>query len=555
MAMPLGGHSATFLSLALAVLLFVWPLTVRFPLLDPDEGLHGAIAQEMLERGEYITPTFLGQAFFDKPILFFWAQIGSLRVLGSTEAGVRLPGLLFGALGAVTTALLARELCGGFAGLLAGVLYATMLLPIAQAQAGVHDIALVPWTNLALLFLRRADTAVRRRAVVGALALVALCLGLAILTKGLAGVALVVAAAVAVLIVTRRLTVTRAMSIASCVCMAAIIAAPWYLAMERTHPGYLHYYFIDRHVLGYVAGSARHADQPWWYYGPIVFAGGFPWILDLMAGALDRRWEADDPSTAATSLAVWTWLSSGLLFLSVAQVKLWTYALPLFPAVAILAAVFWARELQRRPHTPSRYIMWAITAHVILGSLLLPAAMLFSRVRYGVAPSLTLHAVAAVIAVGYWRARTAWTRGHSVVGFGAMVTLLVVTVMAVLALVMPTVAETLSERDIARHFNHIGRMPARLWLVDDRVGSLMFYLDPTVRADLTSARVRSVGMNVVRTRIDEAPPDTIVAVRERRVDRFISVMALRPVAYDRAGQFRLYKAALLQRACCTVNGH
>ncbi len=554
--MPLADRDvATLLSLALGVLLFVWPLTLRFPLLDPDEGLHASIAQEMLERGEYITPTFLGQPFLDKPILFFWVQRGSLQLLGPTEAGVRLPGLLFGALGAVTTGLLARELCGGFGGFLAGVLYATMLLPLAQAQSGVHDIALVPWTNLALVFLRRADKATARRSVVGALAMVALCLGLGILTKGLAGVALVGLAAVAVLSVTRSLSVTRVMSVAGCVCVAAIIATPWYLAMERTHPGYLHYYFIDRHVLGYVAAGARHADKPWWYYGPIVFAGGFPWILYLTAGAFDRRREAHDPSTAVTSLVVWTWLGSGLLFLSVAQVKLWTYALPLFPAIAILAALFWVRELQCRADTPSRYTMWALTAHVILGSLLLPAALLFSRARYGVVPSLALYAVAAAIAVGYWRARTAWMRGHSHLGFGAVLTLLVVTVMATLALLMPTVADALSERDIARHFNQVDRMPARLWLIDDRVGSLVFYLDPGLRADLTSTRVESVGMTVVRTRIADAPPDTVVAVRERRADRFISVMELRPVAYERAGQFRLYKAPLLQRNCCTAGHH
>jgi len=78
-----------FVSVALA--LVVAPLVANAPLFDPDEGLHAAIAQEMVLRGDYVTPTFLGEPFLDKPILFFWAEAASLRVLGDREAAVRLP--------------------------------------------------------------------------------------------------------------------------------------------------------------------------------------------------------------------------------------------------------------------------------------------------------------------------------------------------------------------------------------------------------------------------------------------------------------------------------
>ena len=73
------------LAIVIAAVMFVFPLFVRFPLLDPDEGLHASIAQEMVERGDWITPRFLGQPFLDKPILYFWIQAASLRVFGSTR--------------------------------------------------------------------------------------------------------------------------------------------------------------------------------------------------------------------------------------------------------------------------------------------------------------------------------------------------------------------------------------------------------------------------------------------------------------------------------------
>ena len=47
-----------FAGLALALVLA--PLLASAPLFDPDEGLHAAIAQEMVQRGDYVTPAFRG---------------------------------------------------------------------------------------------------------------------------------------------------------------------------------------------------------------------------------------------------------------------------------------------------------------------------------------------------------------------------------------------------------------------------------------------------------------------------------------------------------------
>src|SRR5262245_28642773 len=51
----------------LAVTLFGYPLCLDIPFLDPDEGLHAAIAQEMVESGDYVMPHLLGDSFSDKP--------------------------------------------------------------------------------------------------------------------------------------------------------------------------------------------------------------------------------------------------------------------------------------------------------------------------------------------------------------------------------------------------------------------------------------------------------------------------------------------------------
>ena len=73
-----------------ALVLVAAPLAANAPLFDPDEGLHAAIAQEMVLSGDYVTPTFLGEPFLDKPILFFWAEAeGTLAE--RRRRGERLP--------------------------------------------------------------------------------------------------------------------------------------------------------------------------------------------------------------------------------------------------------------------------------------------------------------------------------------------------------------------------------------------------------------------------------------------------------------------------------
>src|SRR5690349_16677266 len=90
-------------ALVCGALIYIYPLALPTPLLDPDEGLHASISQEMVESNDYLVPRFLGKPFLDKPILYFEAQAISLRCLGMTEAAIRLPGLLFSFLGAITT--------------------------------------------------------------------------------------------------------------------------------------------------------------------------------------------------------------------------------------------------------------------------------------------------------------------------------------------------------------------------------------------------------------------------------------------------------------------
>jgi len=357
--------------ISIAALLYLAPLLLNAPLTDPDEGLHAAISQEMVERGDLIVPRFVGRAFLDKPILFFWAQAASMRLFGMTTASARLPGMLFALLAIVTTGWLARVLFGNGGrtsgppiGWIAAGCYATMVLPFLLAQAPVHDIALVPLTNVAFgLLWRSRDPARLERSRGGSEfrdpILAGCALGLSILTKGLEGIAIVGVSFAAYLLVTRTLTRRLMLLGILVVVVAALVALPWYLAMDAREPGYLRYYFLNRHLLGFTTETQRHGGQAWWYYLPLLIAGGLPWIAYVRRSAL-----SDAPGKF-----LWIWPVASLVLLSLSNSKAVTYLLPVMPAIAIVASRSEAAVRQWRPVSIAMAVVY-VTALTTAGSSL-----------------------------------------------------------------------------------------------------------------------------------------------------------------------------------------
>jgi hypothetical protein len=118
------------------------------------------------------------------------------------------------------------------------------------------------------------------------------------------------------------------------VAVAVLVALPWYVAMNAREPGYLRYYFVDRHLLGFATDTQRHAGQPWWFYLPVVVGGGLPWIVFTRGTTLKGL----SHRSSAPELLLWTWLVGAVALLSLSQSKAITYVLPAMPAIAIMAA-------------------------------------------------------------------------------------------------------------------------------------------------------------------------------------------------------------------------
>ena len=533
-------HTLRPIFAAVAFALLLTPLVASAPLFDPDEGLHAAIAQEMLRRGDYVTPTFLGEPFLDKPILFFWAEAASLRVLGEHETAVRVPPLLFGLAGMLAVALLGRALFGEAAGLVSGIVYGTMVLPFGVSQVAVHDVGLVPFMCVAAWCLTRvaAVNPPSARTRLGLAVLAGVCLGLSILTKGLVGVVFVgifgTCLAAARLPALARLAI--ALTIA--VVVAALVAAPWYFAMERAHPGYLHYYFVERHLQGYLTATQRHAGRPFWYYVPIVLGGAVPWALYLpgavrSAGAHPLR------------LVLWGWFVVGLVFLSLGESKLVTYALPVFPALALILGEFVHASSVRAPGDD--VFRATIVAHVLVLAVLPAAAIIALQSRGGSVPTLVWLLAGVFSLLTLDAGRRAWRAAGGIDRVSWLGQASICSAIAMMA-ALPYAAMWMTSRDLAATLNAGGALPPRVSVLDERIGSLVFYLDPALRAEASRERLDESTFPEAIARVRHDPEDAVVAVRNNQLPQFNRLFPSPPAPDARAGTFTVFRIGTLRTA-------
>lgn len=521
----------------IALLIFLGPVALRIPLTDPDEGFHASIAQEMVERGDWVTPRFQGEAFFDKPILFTWAQALSLKLLGMNEDAVRLPGLLFGLAAMLATGVVGWRIFGPRAGVLAAMLYATMVLPTVLAQLAVHDVALVPFAALATLLFWEADRASGFRTKAGLAVTIGVLLGLSCLTKGFVGVGLVGVSYGSYLLVTRRLSLEACVRGAAALAIAGLIALPWYLAMEARNPGYLHYYFVERHLLGFATESQRHGGEPWWYYLPIILSGGLPWILYLPVAVRDwwerrkgesrRPGESRFPGDGGTTL-LWCWFLACTVLLSAAGSKLVTYIWPVFPPVAVLAAAVWARLLDGELSQPAFEWFGRCFAPIgWIGPLLLPLSLPVLNRVLGLPVPWYAVVLAVLVGLSAWIPARLWSKRRLAQALPAGVLVPAAHMLFVLAFVLPHLATQHNAKDLAEYFNRRGRLPGEVVLVEQRVGSVVFYLKPELRRRLTIDQFRGQRTDELRPR-PGAQPDTVYVVEEEHVGEVAERLNLRP---------------------------
>ena len=162
------------------------------PLFDWDEINFAESAREMLVSGDYLRVQINFQPFWEKPPLFFWMQVVSMKVFGINEYAARFPNAVCGVVTLLVIYSIGKRLHDAKFAAWWVVLYVSSFLPHIYFKSGIID----PWFNLFIflgiyflaVFLQSDPTSKRKVSLV----LSGLFTGLAILTKGPVGLLIVV---------------------------------------------------------------------------------------------------------------------------------------------------------------------------------------------------------------------------------------------------------------------------------------------------------------------------------------------------------------------------
>ncbi len=331
-----------------AVVVFAWLAWSigLHPLTLPDEGRYVGVAWEMLRSGDWLIPTQDGLPFFHKPPLFYWLTAASLRVFGIHEASARLGTLLCACLAVAGVFATTRRRAGESVAEATVVVLATMPFFFAAAHYANLDLPVAAFIALAIVFAADAALDLRQgRPHRRALLLAWACAALGVLAKGLIGIVLPGLVVVVWLVAQRRWrTIARLLSPLGIV-LFALIAAPWFLLVERHSPGFARYFFIHHHFERFVEEGFNSAE-PWWFFVVVLPALALPWSLWLLRvrrarGALGREANDDDARSgdrAAWRTLMWSWLAVVVVFFSLPQSKPVGYIMPaLFPLAFLVA--------------------------------------------------------------------------------------------------------------------------------------------------------------------------------------------------------------------------
>jgi len=396
-------HSSFILLLLLAGLLFFLGLGT-LGLTDRDEGRNAEAAREMVETGDWVSPTFNYEPRFAKPVFVYWLMSGAYRLFGISEFTARLPSALCGVALILLQYAFLTSLHGPLPGLLGGLMLLLNVEIVVIGRLALTDSVLIFLTTLSLFGfwlglhgsaeLTTGGSAVRRgspQAVRQGSPQAGLTTGkegwsrhyfwlfyagmaIGTLTKGPVGIAVPLLAVIPYLTLTRRWGQFwhRGFPLAGFL-LLVLLALPWYLAMLAIH-GASYGASAQADTIGRFLKAMQGHGGTLFFYIPVLLFGFFPWsgflpfalyhaIKNWRAASGKRQADGDAlpsrPSPLAArppvpeelELFAALWVAGVFLFFSLSATRLPHYIGPLYPAAAILTALYWRRCLTD-PGTP-----------------------------------------------------------------------------------------------------------------------------------------------------------------------------------------------------------
>jgi 4-amino-4-deoxy-L-arabinose transferase-like glycosyltransferase len=340
--------------LIVAVIVFFGCIISPPALMDDVDAVHGQIARNMVQSGDWTIAHLDGVAYMEKAPLPYWLIAICYLLMGVHDWVARIPTALAAVLLCFATARYGAWAFGRRAGFYAGLALATSIGLFLFTRILIPDVMLTLTITVCFMAFQRAmnedgeeSPSFRWTALIG------VALGLGVLLKGLLALVVPVGGVLVYLAITRQLfrrQTWRKLRPVSTVLIFLLIAAPWHvLATLRMPPyfnfsmhsgpgeyhGFFWFYFFNEHLLRFL--NLRYPRDyntvPRLAFWLLNLLWLFPWSAYLPA-AIRLNYRPVDRAGRTRLLAL-CWAGFLMLFFTFSTTQEY-YSMPIYPALALL---------------------------------------------------------------------------------------------------------------------------------------------------------------------------------------------------------------------------
>lgn len=325
-----------FIVLLVSFLLFV-PFIGNMHLFDWDEINFAECAREMLLTGDYSKVQLNYKPFWEKPPLFIWFQAACMNLFGVNEFAARLPNAVCGIVTLLILFHYGKKYFSKSTAVLWCLLFAGSILPHMYFKSGLID----PWFNL-FMFLSVVNAIItinnyKSRSAMGNATLVGFFLGLAVLTKGPAALAIVGMVILISLFITKQINFLVSKNFGIIVFSTILVSLSWFLLMYLTGHSDLVNEFISYQVRLFETPDAGH-DGPFYYHVIVLLIGCFPASLFFIQGI--KSTEGHTPFQSLFKKVMLVLFFVVLVLFSIVKTKIVHYSSMCYFPLTFLGAIY-----------------------------------------------------------------------------------------------------------------------------------------------------------------------------------------------------------------------
>jgi len=322
----------------LSGIIFFIPFLGRVHLFDWDEITFAESAREMIVTGNYHQVQINFQPFWEKPPLFFWLQVGAMKMFGINAFAARFPNAIFGIITLVTFFLIGKKYKSPRFGFIWAISYLGTFLPHLYFKSGIIDPVFNYFIFLGIYFMYKGLPKLPSPGGVGGglySSLAGLFIGLATLTKGPVGLLVFLITFFVYFLFTRFKNFPGIKKILLFIFFFTMISLLWF-GQEIIHNNF---WFL-KEFLSYQADLFLHPvashGEPFYYHFVVVFIGCFPISIIALPIFFSKGSDVNKDFLRLMKILFWT----VMILFSITTTKIVHYSSLTYMPLAFMATCY-----------------------------------------------------------------------------------------------------------------------------------------------------------------------------------------------------------------------